>query len=309
VNSFFLKMSDGTEIAVNRWIPTGKIKAIVQLSHGMNEYSMRYQNFGEFLAQNGYVCNAHDHRGHGKTAERAQQNGSGISGYLADKNGFQYVTEDLHEVTEQLKSDYPGKKIILIGHSFGSFITQSFIENYGRTIDSCILCGTAGPRPVLAYSGFFLVSIIALVKKKYRSSLLNKAAFGAYNKHIPNAVYSHEWLSRDLELIKKYEKDPWCNFIPTVYFFRDMLQGLCIIHSSKNIKKLPQELPVCLLCGSEDPVGNYGRSVQKLYEIYKSNGVKHVELKLYPGARHELLNETNKQEVKDDILDWIKRTT
>src|SRR5574344_594534 len=129
---FFQTMSDGTEIAVNRWIPDGEIKGIVQLSHGMTEHSLRYDTFGKILAQEGFVFNAHDHRGHGKTAERAEEKGTGTFGYLADKNGFEKVVEDLHEVIEQAKKEYPGKRVMLIGHSFGSFVAQSFIEKYGN---------------------------------------------------------------------------------------------------------------------------------------------------------------------------------
>jgi alpha-beta hydrolase superfamily lysophospholipase len=305
-SSFFQTMADGTGVSVNRWIPDGAIKGIVQLSHGMAEHAMRYDRFGSILAENGFLFSAHDHRGHGKTAQKAETDGTGMFGYLADRDGFNRVGEDLSEVIDRVKKDYPEKKIILFGHSFGSFISQWYIEKYGSTIDGCILSGTSGSQPMLACSGFLLSTVIRIFcGRRHRSSLLNNLTFGSYNKRIDIRKYEHDWLSRDMASVAMYESDKWCGFIPTTSFFHDLSKGLFHIYTARNIRKIPRNLPVLFLCGEGDPVGKYGKSVEKLADRYKKSGMQDIVLKEYPGARHELLNETNRDEVIGDILLWM----
>ncbi len=306
---FFEKMDDGTEIAVHRWIPDGEIKGIVQISHGMTEHAMRYERLGTMLAAAGYVCNAHDHRGHGRTAQRAVEKGTGMFGYLAEHDGFTRVTDDLHAVLGSLQRAYPGKKTVLIGHSFGSFVAQSYIERYGSCIDSCILIGTAGPRRLLIAAGKMLVSGIGMFcGDKACSRLADTVTFGTYNSRIRHPCSAHAWLNRDENMVRTYDQDPWCGFIPTISFFKDLLDGLRAIHTRQAMRSIPSELPVYLLYGGDDPVGGYGKTVRKLYRCYISNGMSRVQLKCYPGARHEILHELNKNEVFEDILDWIHKT-
>jgi len=138
IQNFIQTMKDDSQIAVNRWIPdnTENIKAIVFLSHGMQEYALRYNEFGSFLAENGYLFNAHDHRGHGKTSKLAEENGTGLYGHLADKDGFEKVTSDLYEVFDKVRKDYPNKKIILFGHSFGSFVLNLYVLLFNGFLNS-----------------------------------------------------------------------------------------------------------------------------------------------------------------------------
>lgn len=306
MQTFFQTMSDGFEVAVTRWIPDGQVKGIVQLAHGMVEHVMRYDRFGSILAENGWLLNAHDMRGHGRTAEHSLENGTGSFGYLADKNGFARVTDDVREVIQKVRADFPGKKLVLFGHSFGSFVSQNFIEEYANYIDACILMGTAGPRLPLVFFGKLLASLIALFRgKKYVSPLLEKIAFGAYTKKIPDAQNGHAWLSRDTFSVDMYVQDKWCGFNPSAQFYCDMMTGLFKIHQSKNIKKIPHELPVFIMYGNADPVGDYGKTVQELCVAYRKNGMTNVVVKEYDGARHELLHETNKDEVEDDIVSYL----
>src|SRR5574344_2211072 len=301
------KMSDGCDIVINRWIPDGEVKGVVELSHGMAEYAARYMHFGTLLADNGIAFIAEDHRGHGATAALAEKNGTGKFGYLADKDGFYRVVEDLHEEALWIKSEYPGKKLILFGHSFGSFLAQAFCEKYASCIDGCILCGTAGPREGLVHFARFLASFIKLFTGgKHVSLALNAMAFGSNNAHQKNPRTDFDWLSRDNENVDKYIADKWCGFPCTVGFFRDMFNGLCCIHTKKNMAAIPQALPMHIICGSEDPVGTYGKTVTNLYHIYQKNGIKEVDLKLYEGGRHELLNEINRSEIEQDLLTWIE---
>ena len=309
MKSFMLKMDDGYELSVNRWQPDTdeEIKGVIQLHHGLAEHSLRYDRFGSVLAENGWVLNAYDMRGHGRSAENAEKNGTGIFGKLADKKGFDRAVLDLKAVTDNLKKDFPGKKTILMGHSFGSFVAQGFIEEFGSEIDACILCGTAGPqRALIAFGSFFAHLIAFFAGKNKIVPLLDKLSFGSYNARIPNPRTKNDWLSANELNVDMYQMDNWCGFPLTASFFCSMTEGLTKIHKSKNINKIPSNLPVFFIWGSEDPVGSYGASIKKLIEIYKSNGMK-VDFKEYPGDRHEILNENDKETVENDIIAWIDK--
>ncbi len=308
VNSFSLKMNDGCEIFLNRWEPDTPedIKGVVQLHHGLAEHSMRYDRLGSVLAENGYVLNAYDMRGHGKTAETAIAKGEGRFGQLARKNGFETAVEDLAFIIESLKKDFPDKKIVLLGHSFGSFISQSYIEKYGTKIDGCILCGTSGPQIPLATVGKIVAKIVRAFKgPDATSKFLTKLTFGSYNKHITNPQTADDWISLNELNRQIYAMDKWCGFPLTVSFFVDITTALSTIHKKKNMKAVPAELPVFFIYGKEDPVGGYGKTIEKLYDIYQKNGVKNLQIKGYENDRHEIFNEDDKETVEKDVLQWL----
>lgn len=309
MENFFQTMSDGTEVAINRWKPDNDedIKAVIQLSHGMLEHSLRYDRLGSILAEQGYVLNAHDHRGHGRTAQNAEQKGVGMFGKLANKDGFNKVVSDLDEVILKLKSDFPGKKVILLSHSFGSFVAQSYMEKFGEKINASILCGSTGPGNKKLGLGNFAVSFVKLFRGgNYRSKGIDKLFFNEYLKNIPDPQSSKDWICKNPDTLMMYHNDSWCDGIPTLSFFKDLVFGLRNIHKPANMKKIPTELPVLVVSGTEDPVGNYGEFVKNLVDVYKQNGIKTVELKLYEDCRHEVLNERKSDEVIDDILNWIQ---
>lgn len=306
--SFFQTMEDGTEVAVNRWIPDTEPKAVIVISHGMSEHALRYDRAATLFTDAGFAVSAHDHRGHGKTALKQIEKGEPGFGYLSNSHGYEKVREDLLEVINEVKKEFPGKKIILLAHSFGSLIGQSFIENHSSEIDLCILCGSRGPQQLLSKTGLFVSSLMYVFgRKKHLSKFLDKAAFGTYNNRIENPRTSTDWITKDESIVDMYIADSWCGFIMTTEFYHELFK-LCIsIHKSKNMKKVSQELPVFMIAGKEDPVGGYGKTVEALYNIYKKNGVKDVELKLYENDRHELFNETDYQTVIKDCCDWINK--
>ena len=308
--SFTLKMDDGYELFLNRWLPDNEedIKGVVQLNHGLAEHSLRYDRFGSILAENGYVLNTFDMRGHGRSAENADKNKSGMFGKLADKKGFDRVVKDLKAVTDNLKADFPDKKLILMGHSFGSFVAQGFIEEYGNDIDACILCGTAGPQPALVAGGYLAAHIITFFTGKNRClDIMGKLTFGGYNKKIEKPRTPFDWLSINELNVDMYIMDNWCGFPLTNSFYCSMTEGLTKIHKAKNIKKIPTKLPVYFIYGSDDPVGTYGQTINVLANTYKANGMEKVELKEYKGFRHEILNDDCKEEVEKDIIAWIEK--
>lgn len=311
-NSFFQKMRDGTEISVNQWSPKGEVKAIIVISHGMAEHSVRYDKAATYFAEQGYFVSAHDHRGHGKTALKQKENGQVGLGYVADKNGFEQIRDDIFEIVDSLKKQFPGKKVILLGHSFGSLISQSVIEKDGASenpqIDYCILSGSRGPQQALVGAGLVVSDLLYLFGQKKRpSKFMDKMAFGAYNNKIPNNRTDFDWLTKDNSIVDKYIADEFCGVIMTTEFYHEMFRLLLSIHNKKNMKKIRKDLPVLIAAGKDDPVGDYGKTVTDLYNIYKANQMSDVELKLYENDRHEILNETDCETVQKDFMDWINK--
>ncbi|MCF0242161.1 MAG: alpha/beta fold hydrolase [Treponema sp.] len=307
--SFFQKVRDGEEIWVNQWLPEDdeSVKGVVVFHHGLCEHSMRYESLATTLSENGYVVQGYDMRGHGRTAVNDLEKGSGMFGKLAENNGFDIVVDDLNEMIDNVKKDYPDKEITLLAHSFGSFVGQAFIEEYGTKINKCLLMGTSGPNPI-AGIGCFITKFIMFFKGKNKSSkFLYNLAFGSYNKKIENPKSKNAWLTKDEFGVQLYEMDEWCNFDLTTSFYKDMTQGLVRVHSKKNMKRIPKDLPLLFVYGSDDPVGNYGKSIKKLISIYKENGVKNITEIIYEGDRHEPLHETNHEQVESDILEWIAK--
>lgn len=308
--TFLKTMKDGTEIWCNRWIPDDveNIKGIVQIHHGLSEHCMRYDRLGSVLADNGFVVNGYDVRGNGHTGELAEKNGNGKMDAIAKKHGDKIVLEDLHEIITDLKNEYKGKKVFLAGHSFGSFVSQAFIENYGNEIDGCILLGSAGPRKNIINAGVFVTKLCKIICGPYsKLKFLAGMSFAGYNDKVKNPTSDFAWLSKDPMVISMYEMDNWCGNLLTTSFFHDMMKILQTIHKPENMKKIPKDIPVYILYGSDDPVGSYGKTVKDLYDIYLANGMTKVELKCYEGDRHELLNEVDKETVENDIVSWLNK--
>lgn len=315
LKSFSFKTKDGFEHWINRWIPDAdpsapeespKIKGLVIFNHGLAEHSMRYDRFGTVLSENGYVFNAFDMRGHGRTAEISLTNKNGMFGKLADKNGFERVVDDVDEIMDELISAYPGVPVILMAHSFGSFVAQSYIERYHGKIKGCILIGTAGPRPLLiGFGDFFAKLTKLLVGPDKESHLLEVLAFGSYNSRIKNCQSPFDWLTKDQLILKMHESDVWSNIHLKISFFCDMMHGLKTIHKKSNMAQIDKDLPIYLLFGSDDPVGDYGKTPKALAACYKKLGIQNVTVKEYPGDRHEILNETDREQVEKDILEIL----
>ncbi len=300
METIYQVMSDGISVARYEWLPEGNPKAIILLVHGMAEHALRYDAFSQKACDLGLAVFASDHRGHGKTAKE-----KGPFGFLAEKDGFFRVVEDQREIRAEIQKRYPNTPVILLGHSFGSLISQNYIENYSSSLTACILSGSAGPNPSVKF-GSVLANLICLISGRKRvSKLLDKLSFGSFNKGVENAKTEFDWLSRDEAAVQDYISDDLCGFLCTAGFYQDLMRGLKKTHSAKEIARIPAKFPVLLLAGDKDPVSNCGKSLKKLVSIYKKNGMQNVKLKLYEGGRHELLNETNKEEVMTDIFNWI----
>ncbi|SHH15155.1 alpha/beta fold hydrolase [Clostridium grantii] len=296
-----IKGIENHSICVVSWKPEcNVIKGVVQIVHGMAEHCMRYREFAEFLTQEGFIVYAHDHRGHGLSVSEDEE-----QGFLHTNDGFMKLVEETHMVTEFIKKNEKNKKIFILGHSMGSFVTRKYIQIYDKEVVGAIISGTGDSQGALGVVGKVIAKSIAGIKgKKYKSKLLDDLSFGSYNNKFKPVRTNMDWLSRDENQVDMYLKDENCGFICSAWTYVDILNGIEMISNKKNIKKTRNELPILFISGEKDPVGNDGKGVRKVYEKYYCEGLQ-VELKLFPEARHEILNETNKEEVYEYILNWI----
>ncbi|MBB6451731.1 alpha-beta hydrolase superfamily lysophospholipase [Salirhabdus euzebyi] len=301
--TFSYTVDDGDKIFARKWIEEDleTPKAIVQIAHGMAEHIKRYDDFAEELVANQLFVFGNDHRGHGMTGQTNNN-----LGFLAEKDGFETVVTDMYALTKQIKEQYPNVPIILFGHSMGSFLSRRYIQMHGEELDGVILSGTNGD------PGFAVKLGKMIAKREVKkigaitaSPTLNKLTIGSYNKRFQPARTDADWLTRDQNEVDKYIDDPLCGRIMSAQFYYDLLDGIETINKKANVASIPKHLPVFFIAGDQDPVGQFGKGVTKTYQAFKSAGIKDVTCKLYPGARHEILNETNRKEVYEDVLNWL----
>lgn len=303
--SFTFQGSDGKEIFARQWLPDDKtvLKAVLQVAHGMAEHGSRYEDFARFLAGNGFAVYVNDHRGHGKTAGSLEN-----IGFFAKENGWDLVVEDMHLLTGVIRRYHPDRPVFLFGHSMGSFLSRDYISRYGEDISGCILSATASDPGLLGYAGIVISAVESLVRGKQAASpLMDKLSFGSFNKRFKPERTKFDWLSRDEKTVDRYVDDPYCGTVFTAGFFSDLLKGIKKIHTPQNFKNVPRDLPVFILAGKNDPVGNFGKGVEKVCKKYQQQGLKDLTIKLYDDGRHEMLNEINRQEVYRDISDWLEK--
>ncbi|MFQ6171835.1 lysophospholipase [Oryzobacter sp. R7] len=292
--------SDGTRLHTRRWLPEGDVKAVVQISHGMAEHSGRYARLAEALTGAGYAVYAHDHRGHGSTGPEADH------GYFADRDGWATVVADLRAVTRLAQEEHPGLPVFLLGHSMGSFLARSYVIEDGRGLAGLVLSGTAGHPGVLGRAGLLVAAAEARLRgSRHVSPLLDKLTFGQYNAAFKPNRTDVDWLSRDPDEVDLYVADALCGNTFTSGFFKDLVGGLLDINDPRRVARVRRDLPVLLMAGDKDPVGDGGKGPRAVREQLARAGVADVSLTLYPGARHEIFNETNRDEVTADLIRWL----
>lgn len=293
---YFDSLGEG-KIHYCKWMPEGEVKAVVQILHGIAEHVERYDDFANFLNSRGIAVVAEDHMGHGKSMV--------TQGYFA--GGWFTAVADSYQLLQMTRAELPEVPYVLFGHSMGSFMARTILAQYPDSgIDAAIICGTGWMPTVVLQAGKAMGNMVCKLKgERNPSSLLHGIMFGSYNQKVEHPRTPCDWLSRDEKVVDAYVADPLCGFMESAGLARDMLTGILYIQQADSLAAMRKELPVFFIAGGDDPVGGYGTGVRQAAAAFRNAGMQFVSERIYPLCRHEILNEINKQEVYEDIAQWI----
>lgn len=299
-STFRIPAPDGVELFVYRWLPAGTPRAVVQIAHGLAEHAGRYSHLADSLTRAGYAVYANDHRGHGHTAQSVEELGS-----FGGSDGWNKCVDDLRLANRLIASEQPGTRIALLGHSMGSSLALSFLCKYSGAISGAVLSGASGQPTFPAHAGRLITRLEKLRLGRHgRSPLVHKLTFGEFNKRFAPERTGFDWLSRDPDEVDKYVADPLCGFHSSVQLWIDLLDGW-VKAMSRGRTLIPKNLPILVISGRRDPVSAGCRQIQAMLKAWSDAGLNNVEHKFYPEARHELFNEINREEVTQDLLEWL----
>ncbi|MHA6494390.1 lysophospholipase [Pseudomonas borbori] len=300
-DAFWLNSTDAAPLYVNRWFTEQPPKAVVMVAHGMAEHSGRYARFAAALVAAGYELYAHDQRGHGRTAEH------GSLGHYADENGWNLVVSDLASLNHHIRQQHPSAPIFLFSHSMGSYIGQAYLMQHSCSLQGAILSGS-NYQPMAVYRMATLIARLERWRQGPRgySALIEWLSFGSFNKAFKPNRTTFDWLSRDPTEVDKYIADPLCAFRCSNQLWCDLIEGMMQITPLDNLAQIDSNLPLLVIGGARDPVSD-GRRQADLAEALRRAGNKQVTLKIYPEARHELLNESNRDDVTNYLIDWLEQ--
>ena len=296
----YLSADGTTTVHAYIWAPKAP-RAIVQLSHGMCEYVERYDEWARRFAEAGIIFCGNDHLGHGRTAGDKSN-----LGYTAPRGGAELLVEDLHQMSLIMRERYPDLPLFLYGHSMGSFAARLYLSKYGQLLSGALISGTAGSGAPTGLALKLTHAIARLRGVRHRSAFITSLAFGAYNTRFQKENDLHSWLTRDKTVRDRYEKDPFCHFVFTTAGYDTLFSLLNAVGKKAWADSVPKELPILLFAGDMDPVGSYGKGVIEIHERLLAAGCNST-LKLYENGRHEMHNETNKDEVFGDLIDFLAR--
>lgn len=290
-----------TDLHAVEWLPEGTPRAVLQIVHGVSEYVLRYEEFAAYLTERGFAVVGSDHLGHGlSVASGAKQL------YFGPAGSWNTVVDDLETLRRRTGERFPGLPQFLLGHSMGSFLARTYLIRYPGTVAGAILMGTGQMAPAMVAGGrAFCALECRRLGEEGRSPAVQKLAFGAYDRAFAPNRTAFDWVSSDPAAVDAYVADPYCGENPSVGLFREMLGGIAFITKQSNVERMNRNTPVLFVSGAEDPVGEKGRGVLRAYRSFQKAGVRDVSRKLYPGARHEILNDFCRQEVYGDLYDWL----
>ncbi|ETA81759.1 alpha/beta fold hydrolase [Youngiibacter fragilis] len=289
---------DGKKVYVHKWIPDKKKRGIVLISHGISEHGGRYGHFADFLNTKGYVVYSQDHRAHGLTA------GNRL-GTDDTQDTFVEIVKDMRLLNQKARNEHEGLKVVQLGHSMGSFLSLRYAEAFPDSIDALVLSGNNGPGDKGSIMAGAAISraLISARGRHSRGDIINNMMFGKFGSKIKDKRTEFDWISRDAEQVDKYVEDPFCGIVMSNGFYGSMLSNLLKVYDKEELSRIRKDLPVLIASGTDDPVGNMGNGPIALARLLdKTNGNKNLFVRLYKGARHEILNETNREEVYGDIL-------
>lgn len=300
----FLSTDGKTQLHGMRWEPEGRsVRAVLQLCHGVAEHIARYDAFARYLNSLGIAVVGHDHLGHGLSLPEG-----GTPVYFGEGNTWHTVVDDIYVLHQRIRLWYPDVPLCIMGHSMGSFLTRTYLIRYPGTVDAAIIMGTGHQSPAIVAGGRAIAK--AAGKRhgfKAHSPRVEALAFGAYNKAFAPNRTEVDWLSASDNNVDAYIADPLCGQKASIGLFYEMLGGIRFISAPKNIASMNRNTPILFISGDKDPVGEMGKGVKRAYEAFRRAGVRDVELKLYKGLRHEILNEDCRAVVYNDLWSWIEK--
>ncbi|HZB92001.1 MAG TPA: alpha/beta hydrolase [Stellaceae bacterium] len=300
-STFTLAVADGVALFVRRWLPEAPPKAVVQIAHGLAEHGGRYARLAAALTAAGYAVYANDHRGHGRSAPSPE-----ALGFFAAQDGWRKCVDDLQQLRRRIAGEHPGRPIVLLGHSMGSFMVQQLISEPGEELAGAVLSGSGGKPTPLAAAGRLVARLERLrLGARGRSALINAMSFGAFNRPFAPARTPFDWLSRDAAEVDKYIADPSCGFVATVQLWIDLLDALGDIARPARQARIPKHLPIYVIAGARDPVSDNTKGLRQLLAAYRKEELTRVTHRFYPDARHEILNELNRDEVTGELVAWL----
>lgn len=292
----------GRPLTLYLWQTDAPCRGVIQLVHGMAEHIARYDRLARALCAAGYTVAGHSHLGHGEDAREDEL------GFFGRKDGWDHLVEDVHAAHEMLLKRFPGQRFAILGHSMGSFVTREYLLRYGGDLTAAVICGTGwfpGPLCSVARAAAALCGAFGGWKKP--APLVDRLMSKDNNKAFAPARTPFDWLSRDTAEVDKYMADPRCGFLFTARGYYDMFTGLKSLSRLHRLAALPGDLPVLFISGDADPIGTQGKGVSTVAQQFRDAGVRDVTVRLYPGARHELFNETNRDEITAELIDWLNR--
>lgn len=301
----FLSADGKTQIHAVKWMPDdGKYEAILQITHGMIEYIDRYRAFAEFLCTNQFMVTGHDHLGHGDSVNSKED-----WGYFAEENPSDTLIEDMHTLRTMIQKENEGVPYFMLGHSMGSYMLRKYLTIHNDNLRGAVIMGTGCVPDGITKFGLKVCEFLA---KRYgwhhRSRLVEKLSFGGpYRKYdMTGKNPQNSWLTKDAEIVTKYYNEPRCCFKFTLNGYRGLMEAVLYDNQMENVQKVPKKLPLFLVSGKDDPVGDCGVGVKKVYDMYKEAGLLDITYCLYENDRHEILNETDRDKVYADILSWMR---
>lgn len=292
----------GRPLTLYLWQTDAPCRGVLQLVHGMAEHIARYDRLARALCAAGYTVAGHSHLGHGEDAREDEL------GFFGRKDGWDHLVEDVHAAHEMLLKRFPGQRFAILGHSMGSFVTREYLLRYGGDLTAAVICGTGwfpGPLCSVARAAAALCGVFGGWQKP--APLVDRLMSKDNNKAFAPVLTPFDWLSRDTAEVDKYMADLRCGFLFTARGYYDMFTGLKELSRLHRLAALPGDLPVLFISGDADPIGTQGKGVSTVAQQFRDAGVRDVTVRLYPGARHELFNETNRDEITAELIDWLNR--
>lgn len=282
------------------WAPEEEPRAVLQIVHGIAEYVERYDDFANYLNKLGYLVVAEDHMGHGQSI-----GSDGIQGYF--EGGWTAAVEDTYQLLTDTKAKYPDLPYVLFGHSMGSFMTRTILITHPDSgITAAVICGTAWQPELVLKAGYEAAKLVCKKEgEKFPNPQLQGLVFGSYNRRVEHPRTAYDWINRDKREVDAYVTDPLCGFTACGGLLRDMLGGLLFNQNKENLSKMNRNLPVFFIAGGDDPVGNYGKGVWHAADAFQRAGMQQVSVRVYPLCRHEILHEINKEEIYEDVVQWL----